>query len=389
MRADVVVVGSGPAGWSMAHACNAAGLETVVVAPRPDAAWHATYGLWADQLTALPAGAGGSGPLMARAAGRRLARPYAVLDNASVLAALRVPAVRSVPGVVMGAHVAGGDVVVTLRSGDRLRGRVVVDATGHRQVLGDCPARGPRAEQTAYGLILPAGATTRLVPAGEAVFMSWSRGPGWPTFLYAVPLAGGRVLLEETSLARRPGLPLDELRSRLHARLDAAGIPTSAAIGEERVRFAVDLPVPQARPGVVGFGVAGGMMHPATGYSVGDSFVTAPAVADALAATIVEGPRAAAHAARAAIWPPAARAVRALRVWGLRTVLGMRQDRVPDFFDAFFALSPDLQLAYLSGRADPAGTMSAMASIFATTSWSVRRAMLGAQTSLTPGAITG
>ena len=71
--------------------------------------------------------------------------------------------------------------------------------------------------------------------------------PGWPTFLYAVPLGGGAVLLEETSLARRPGLPLPVLRRRLHARLARHGITAPADARVERVRFPVDRPR-HARP---------------------------------------------------------------------------------------------------------------------------------------------
>ena len=55
--------------------------------------------------------------------------------------------------------------------------------------------------------------------------------PGWPTFLYAVPLGGGRVLLEETSLARRPGLPMAALRDRLLTRLARYGITPSPDAG--------------------------------------------------------------------------------------------------------------------------------------------------------------
>jgi lycopene beta-cyclase len=380
-RSDVVVVGSGPAGWAMAHACSSAGLATVVVAPRPDAAWVPTYGLWADQLVALPAGAASSGPVTAWAAGRRLARSYAILDNASVQAAFGAVRVERVADVVTGARLDRDGVMVTLRHGEPLTGRVVVDASGHRRVLTGGPVHGPRAEQTAYGLVLPASVAAPLVSPGEAVFMSWGRGEGWPTFLYAVPLPGGRTLLEETSLARRPGLPLEVLRARLHARLAAAGIDPADAIGDERVRFTVDLPAPRPSPGVVGFGVAGALMHPATGYSVGDAFLTAPAVAEALAATLDHGPETAARAARAVVRPPAARAVDALRRWGLHTLLGMRADRVPAFFDAFFDLSPDLQLAYLSGRTDLPGTARAMAALFGGASWGVRGAMLAAQVS--------
>jgi lycopene beta-cyclase len=309
-----------------------------------------------------------------------LARAYAVLDNASVLDAFSDGGVRCVTGVAIGADLVDRSMCVRLRDGGRVTARVVVDTTGQRRLLSGGPVRGPRAEQTAYGVVVPAKVAASLVGPGEAIFMDWGRTDGWPTFLYAVPVGNDRILLEETSLARRPGLPLDRLRSRLEARLGTVGIDArDDALGEERVRFAVDLPMPRSTPGAVAFGVAGAMMHPATGYSVGDALLTAPVVAEALAAALGSGPEAAAAAAHAAIWPMRARTVRRLRLAGLHMLLAMRPERVPAFFETFFDLPPALQSAYLSGRTDPAGTMAAMATIFASTSSQVRRAMLRAQ----------
>ncbi len=145
-------------------------------------------------------------------------------------------------------------------------------------------------------------------------------------------------------------------------------------LGVERVRFAVDVPVVGGRrPGVVAFGVAAGMMHPATGYSVGETLATAPAVAAAIAADLHRDPARAAHAA---IWSPAARTVRRLREWGLRALLALPPDRVPEFFDTFFALPPEPQRAYLSGRDDLRGTAAAMSAVFGAAPWGLRRRLV-------------
>jgi lycopene beta-cyclase len=260
--------------------------------------------------------------------------------------------------------------------------RVVVDASGQHRALCGGPARAPRAEQTAYGVVVPTQVATPLVRAGEAIIMSWSEpdlSQTCATFLYAVPLPAGRVLLEETSLARRPGLSLQVLADRLTTRLAAAGVPADAVLAHERVRFAVDLPVPSPPPGVVAFGVAGGMMHPATGFSVGDALTIAPALADALVSEVARGPAAAARAAHAVVWSARSRGVRMLRDLGLRTLLRMPPASVPAFFDAFFDLAPERQRAYLSGREDPVGTAAAMIGVFGAAPWRVRGAMALAQ----------
>jgi lycopene beta-cyclase len=210
-----------------------------------------------------------------------------------------------------------------------------------------------------------------VVPGGsdEAVFMDWSPPPGFDrsTFRYAVPLPGERMLLEETSLARRPGLGFAELRDRLAAR----GIPGVGAV--ERVRIPLDLPIPSQRPGVIPFGVAAGLVHPATGYSVADAFRLAPRLAEALAG---KGSEAAVRAGWRVIWPREARVVHGLRRRGLAVLLGLTPQQVPEFFEVFFNLSDELQRKYLSERADVAGTAEAMLAIFLAAERSLRRSIV-------------
>jgi lycopene beta-cyclase len=376
-RYDVLVAGAGPAGRAIALACARRGLRTAVADPAPDRPWRATYGAWADELIGLAALTGHAVPVAGTAAAvahgyrrHRLDRDYQVLDTGALRRVLitaagggvtehrgRVTAVR---------HTRTGSTVALAGAGE-LAAAVVVDATGARRR----PGR-PRAEQTAFGVILDAAAARPVLPAGQAVVMDWrpaaATGPDWPTFLYAVPLGGGRVLLEETCLARRPGLGTAVLRERLAVRLARSGIGPDALAGapRERVRFPVDDPV--RRPGrVVPFGAAAPLVHPATGYSVAAALRLAPGVAGALAAGLGTGPAAGPVRAAAAgwwrVWPPRALAVQALRRRGLAVLLGLPPAVVPAFFDAFLELPAGLQRGYLSGRDDLAGTAAAMTAL--------------------------
>ncbi|WP_349497770.1 lycopene cyclase family protein [Actinokineospora globicatena] len=366
-RLDVVVVGGGPAGWAVADACARAGLATAVVAPGGRRVWSATFGVWADQVPAdrYP------GVLATRvlAAGRVIDREYLVLDNAAVCARLwRGPAV-SVDDEVVGAEFGRRGATVRLASGRRLACAVVIDASGARRVVSGGPAPGVRVAQTAYGVVVPSAVADGIVRSGDAVLMDWGRPP---TFLYAVGVSADRVLLEETSLAARPGTGWDELRRRLGERLGS--VPDGPV---ERVRFPVDLPpTPPWHRGSVPFGAAAGMVHPATGYSVGDALATAPLVAEAIASAFGRGPVAAAAAGRAAVWSPRARVVHAMRSHGLRALLALPPEGLAEFFDVFFALSPRLQRAYLSGREDVAGTAAAMAAVFGASRWGIRGKLL-------------
>lgn len=363
------MLGGGPAGRALAAECARLGLDTALVDPRPDRPWTATYGAWSDELPSGTPVAVAAPKTRAIALGTHdLDRRYAVLDNERLREL--PPEVRVDQGkVVETTHGPLGS-TVRLADGRRLACSLVVDATG-------APPGPRRVEQTAVGVVVPAAEASALVGPGEALIMDWRQPPGSggpPTFLYAIPLARGRVLLEETSLAHRPGLPATELRRRLRARLATHGIRPSEedAPDEEVVRFPMDV----GRSRRVAFGAAAGLVHPATGYSVATSLALAPRLAAAVADALPGGPRSARMAARHAVWPPSAVVVHGMRRHGLRALLAMPPEQLPEFFDLFFGLSPELRRAYLSGREDVVGTARAMAALFRPAPWRLRHRFL-------------
>lgn len=52
----------------------------------------------------------------------------------------------------------------------------------------------------------------------------WGTEAEVPSFLYAMPLGGNRVFLEETCLVARPAMPFATLKRRLERRCRALGI---------------------------------------------------------------------------------------------------------------------------------------------------------------------
>lgn len=362
------VVGAGPAGVALAGACGDLGLATALVDVAPDRPWTATYGMWASELPAeLPADV-----VAARAAGRVVALTdrllgweYAVLDVPALQSHLTdgLTGVRVHSGRVVGSPRPG---VVALADGTEIRASVIVDAGGQARPLNTRRRGRERAAQTAYGMFLDEQTVAPLIAPGEALFMDWRQEhgeDGWPTFLYVIPLGGGRVLVEETSLARRPGLPLPTLHRRLCARLARYGIAPSADAPVERVAFTVDHPRHRA-PGVVGFGAAAPLIHPATGFSLATSLRLAPQVAAAVAAHLPRGPEHAIAAARDAVWPRSARVVHHLRRVGLEALLRMPPDDVPAFFEQFFELPEQHRWTYLTARDDVAGNVAALTHLF-------------------------
>ncbi|WP_177247375.1 lycopene cyclase family protein [Saccharopolyspora kobensis] len=378
--ADVVVVGGGPAGRAAAAACSDTGLEVVLVDPAPRRVWPHTYGAWRDELpAAIP------GPALASVVDRMVLhgtdqhewhRPYAVLDNTALWKHLWRHDVAEVTGRAQAAEHGPTGSTVLLKDGRRIAAAVVVDATGAARALSGGRPAHTSAQQSAVGWVVSAAAAEPFCGPGEGVFMDWRPAPqtrgGWPTFLYAVHVGPDRVLLEETSLARRPALPLALLRRRLAGRLAEAGVAESERLAEERVRFPVDDPLP--RPGrVIPFGAAGGLVHPASGFSVAASLQRAPWLAAAISAALPSGPAVAARAAWSILWPPRAVSGHVLRHRALQALLSLPPEQVPEFFELFFRLDARHRAAFLAAEEDPAGTAAAMSALFASAPWRIRR----------------
>lgn len=369
----------------MAAACARLGLATELVDPAPDRPWRATYGSWQEELPTDvdPAVAARGHGTAIGTTEHRLGWEYVVLDNTALREGLATAPVTVLKGRVRDAHADANGVMVDVNGSGR-RAAVLFDATGAaRSVLGAAPRRlALAAEQTAVGVVVDADAARDLVTPGNALFMDWRPHhgeTGWPTFLYAIPVTKDRVLLEETSLARRPGLGLAVLRRRLHARLAYHRIAVPPE-GEERVRIPVDRPLPargQWRGPMVPFGAASPLVHPATGYSVATALQLAPRVAAAVRDALAHGGSVAAGAAAwRAVWSPAALAVHALRRRSLESLLRFPPGQVPIFFDVFFALPQQHRWSYLTGREDVSGSAAAMAALFAAAPWWLRRRLV-------------
>ncbi|NNU28085.1 lycopene cyclase family protein [Isoptericola sediminis] len=282
--ADVAVVGLGPAGRALASRCAARGLSVIAVDPRPTATWTPTYGLWADELGDLPSSvvrARAENPELRALGAHPLERAYLVLDNAALQTALPLDDVEVRAGRLDDAQVGAL----------RAEAAVVVDARGARP--GGLRPDDPAPMQTAYGVVVPDEAAEPALQGAESLLMDWrtdwsaqERPTATPTFLYAIPVGAGRMLLEETCLAAAPGLPVAELRTRLRRRLLARGVDPAVVdhpLDREVVRIPMrgrDAPPP---PGVLAVGTAGRGGHRITGYSVAHSLRRADELAGALA----------------------------------------------------------------------------------------------------------
>jgi len=378
---DVVVVGAGPAGWAAAAACAEAGLDTALVAPDLEEPWAATYAAWRHEVAGvgLPDRVWRAGwdEVVVHGARRHvLARGYGVFAN-DVLQqwlwdrAADAGAAEAVAGATGVEHTSRSTRVLV--GTGAIEGRVVLDATGAvARLLDQRPRTG--AAQVAHGVV----AQARVPPeVGSCVLMDWraAGGPdGPPSFLYALDLGADGWLLEETSLAADPPVDRTLLAARLDARLAGLGVAVEQVHHEEHVHIPMGAPPPRVQR-VVGIGAAGGLVHPATGYSVAASLRSAPALARAIADAIARRatPEAVAAAGWQALWPAGRRRSRALEGYGLGALLRFGQEDAQAFFDAFFDLDPEAWSGYLAGTLPPAEVASVMGRLFAAVPWGVRR----------------
>lgn len=382
-RCDVVVVGDGPAGSALAGELRHIGVDAVLVGR--DDPWTATYAGWVDDLDGVEVVSEADVWATAVDSTRlrfdselEIARPYGVFANDELRRVLRSRC-QHVTGSVT--TVDSGS--ISLDDGSTVGGRVVVDATGWPPSFATYSRSHSVAWQTAFGFVLPEPPDG---PLGTATVMDYSpvdEPESPPTFAYALPVADG-WLVEETVLAARPAVEPAHLAPRLARRL-GRGVDELLGTARriEEVRIPMGAPPSDPMSPVLAFGAAGGMIQPATGYSVTASIraaaPTSRRLADALAARngaerSVGGDEL--RALHRAVWPEGQLRTRALHDFGLDVLLRLDGPGLRQFFGTFFSLSPEDRTTFLRIDSAPGDVARVMTTMFAAAPWSLRRRLV-------------
>lgn len=383
---DVAVLGSGPAGLAIAHACSIRELRVVVVASEPVAPWANSYGCWEG-------GARGLGlegciqskferPVVTSGDGRshELKAAYLRLDTVRLQRALtercRTSAVHLQKGSVSRLEHSSSHTTAFIDTGAVVKARLVIDATGARSTLSQRSRTAPTGYQTAYGVWLRVAPNQ--VPA-HMTLMDWrpvSAPAQLPSFLYAIPESSDRLFLQETCLATQEPVAFEILEQRLRERLAQLGLEGAEQTGIERCLIPMGSGLPLPGQEVLPFGAAAGLIHPATGYQLTRSLRAAPLVADVIAATIRQSRRETIDQALGVLWSKQSRHAFAMYQMGLEVILSMNPAQLRVFMARFFLLPTPLWLSFMEGTLPARDIASAMWRVFMHSPTSLRLQLL-------------
>jgi len=385
---DVVVIGAGPAGLSLAAELKQRGLKVAGVSlHQPANPWPNTYGIWVDELEDL----GLTGLLSHRwkhclveVPGKTLPlqRHYGLIDKHRMQAHWldQGQGVRWYQGQVTQVVSHNDHSQVLTSGGEVIRAGLVVDATGHQAAVVQRSHHSPLAFQAAYGIV---GRFSRPpIPPQHLVLMDYrddhlplDQRHHPPTFLYGMDLGDDTYFVEETSLAHSPAITMAVLEQRLYQRLQQRGVEVREIHHVEHCLFPMNLPLPDLNQGVVGFGGAASMVHPASGYLFGALLRRGPDLAAAIATSLSQAstsPQQVAQAAWQALWPQARRRKHYLYLFGLENLMAFSPTQLHHFFEAFFQLETEAWSGFLADALPLPEVVKAMVGLFGRASNDVR-----------------
>lgn len=383
---DVIVIGGGPAGISLAAALGQRGIKVLCADLALDKKWPNNYGTWVDELE--PLGLADctshqwkrtSAFVNADGSKSQLDRAYCRVDR--VLMKERLLSRCDESGNVEVVHAAAQNVdvssdpnwsYVSLKNfsssqepQETVAGSIVVDATGHDlRFVKFQPGKSP-GYQAAYGIECVVSEKGYPYSADEMLLMDFrddhmqsseeerEKSQKEPTFVYVMPLdegQGRQVFFEETSLVASPAMDFASLKQRLNKRLAYYGIEVSKILDEEFCLIPMGGAMPELRQRVVAFGGAAALVHPATGYMIARALKLADDAAEIIAQEIIKGGNADEKAYRIwdRIWNVGRQRQRDFFNYGGEFLAKIDLDTTRGFFSAFFKLPTDQWSDFLS-----------------------------------------
>nr|AAK07431.1 lycopene epsilon-cyclase [Adonis aestivalis var. palaestina] len=364
---DLVVIGCGPAGLSLAAEAAKLGLKVGLIGP--DLPFTNNYGVWEDEFKDLGLERciehawkdtivylDNDAPVLI---GRAYGRVSRHLLHEELLKRCVESGVSYLNSKVERITEAGdGHSLVVCENDIFIPCRLATVASGAASgKLLEYEVGGPRVcVQTAYGVEVEV--ENNPYDPNLMVFMDYRdymqqklqcSEEEYPTFLYVMPMSPTRLFFEETCLASKDAMPFDLLKRKLMSRLKTLGIQVTKIYEEEWSYIPVGGSLPNTEQKNLAFGAAASMVHPATGYSVVRSLSEAPKYASVIAkilkqdnsAYVVSGQSSAVNISMQAwssLWPKERKRQRAFFLFGLELIVQLDIEATRTFFRTFFRL---------------------------------------------------
>ncbi|XP_007028557.2 PREDICTED: lycopene beta cyclase, chloroplastic/chromoplastic [Theobroma cacao] len=371
---DLAVVGGGPAGLAVAQRVSQAGLSVCSIDPSPKLIWPNNYGVWVDEFEAmdlldcLDTTWSGAVVYIDDQKKKDLGRPYGRVNRKQLKSKMLQKCISNgvkfhQAKVIKVIHEESKSLLIC-NDGVTVQATVVLDATGFSRCLVQYDKPYNPGYQMAYGIL--AEVEEHPFDVDKMVFMDWrdshlinnkelrERNSKIPTFLYAMPFSSDRIFLEETSLVARPGVPMNDIKERMVARLRHLGIKVKSIEEDEHCVIPMGGPLPVLPQRVVGIGGTAGMVHPSTGYMVARTLAAAPIVAESIVRCLDPGKSFLGNKLSAEVWrdlwPIERRRQREFFCFGMDILLKLDLPATRRFFDAFFDLEPHYWHGFLSSR---------------------------------------
>lgn len=365
---DVVVMGCGPAGLGIAAQCARKGLTTMCISPSLDTPWQHNYACWIDDVADLSFAVPftKTWPKVAvfldKTRQHLIERPYGLINNTGLKNKLCNDFVQNggkFLKAVATSVTSQNTCLSTQTSGLEIKSRLVIDATGQSSRLSPRIGRGERSAQRAVG----AWSSQISHPFDPEIFVLMDFrndrteiNPSTdtsPTFLYAMPMSVDQVYLEETSLQQKPGMSFDTLVSRLAHRFACVRVPMPDISEFRKTHIFMDIPPSKHRNGVVAFGAAAGLVHPATGYSVSISLFRSRKIAEAIASGLLNkkmAPERLAKSVQKTLWSRRDKVQFLFFQIGAEFIRTLTLHETRSFFYAFFCIPVSSQRVFFRGK---------------------------------------
>ena len=402
---DVLVLGAGPAGMAIASALGKEKLYVEVLSPNgPDEPWPNTYGIWGKEVDQLglqdlleyrwknTVSFFGHGSLEEHHYENKATEhflDYGLFDKKKLhsywLNECNKSHIKWHEGFAEKIHFQKNKSIVSTSDGKTYSARLVVDATGYDPVFLKLKSCGPLAVQTCYGIV---GSFSKPpLKKGQFVLMDYrndhlneeqKKEP--PTFLYAMDMGNGKYFLEETSLGLVNPLTMENLKKRLEKRLSYRNISITSMQHEELGLFLpMNMAIPNFKQQILGYGGAASMVHPASGYLIGNVLRRAPLVAKAISTAMNDKKLSTYHIARKgweSLWPKELIRKKSIYQFGLEKLMRFDEKLLREFFGSFFKLPKTQWYGFLTDTLSLREIVYAMCIMFIRAPWSVKKGLM-------------